>query len=591
MDKTSATQRNSSAPPPATGNYEKSQVDREIGNFINLLANSDTLRGVRLEALALAWGSTPLYSFPGVSQAYESARRSAFAGLQFQSNEHATSAAAYFNQKMCSGIANVLINHNNFSLHAAKKYNEIAQHSQPQIPNGHPEMDFWIPAQTVALEITSSLTSNSPLKTLLGALYLSWGGDIKEDPQSGFSKSSHNRLKTEFLEKYPPSFKDTAAAAFDNAIRSSVAGLLNTESQLAYDEYTGPRSGRSNQEIQQWLANAFIKSNSLPSGTGNNRSASASSSSPLAVTGSFFQPTLLDSALDYNETNASPVVISNYLVPEGSPDPFAHGARSYVPNTASASTTSTLTKPARTKGRATPSSSLAASASTTSAPTKPAETRGRATPSSRATASSTTPATEAKPGAGAPQTTLTNWREAVLTGGGDSVQLEFSPPLDLKAIFDRIQQRLDYSPIVTSLSFKDCHIGDDGTVLIARIAEMESPIKHIDVEGNDITQKGMETLAGAIKNNENLKSINLSRNPIADGGAKVLANALKHNYTLNSINLSQCWITNVGAAEIRKIVNINRTVTFMDMSGNFVSALLIENINQDLQRNRKASDH
>jgi hypothetical protein len=87
--------------------------------------------------------------------------------------------------------------------------------------------------------------------------------------------------------------------------------------------------------------------------------------------------------------------------------------------------------------------------------------------------------------------------------------------------------------------------------------------------------------------NTSVKSINLEGNEIAAEGASALADALKSNTSVTSINLNFNAIGDKGASALADALKVNTSVTRIHLYGNTIGADHLSNINELVARNAR----
>lgn len=87
----------------------------------------------------------------------------------------------------------------------------------------------------------------------------------------------------------------------------------------------------------------------------------------------------------------------------------------------------------------------------------------------------------------------------------------------------------------------------------------ESPVQHLSLRYNCITDKGAQLLGDAIgtlvQQNQKLLTLNLTGNRITDEGVKSLAKGLRMNRTLLALNLANNDIGNLGARRLAEVLS------------------------------------
>ena len=90
---------------------------------------------------------------------------------------------------------------------------------------------------------------------------------------------------------------------------------------------------------------------------------------------------------------------------------------------------------------------------------------------------------------------------------------------------------------VTELNFNWLNWGADEAVQLAVVLPLCAKLTTLQLEINQVGDRGAAALAGAIKGNGALKTLRLIDNKIGDAGAAALADALRVNGALTTLNL------------------------------------------------------
>ena len=128
----------------------------------------------------------------------------------------------------------------------------------------------------------------------------------------------------------------------------------------------------------------------------------------------------------------------------------------------------------------------------------------------------------------------------------------------------RISYFMSIAP-VTHLLLQFCTVTDQEAEMLTRYNCLPS-LKVLDLFGNDITRKGMESVAKIIKNSTNLTDLLFASNPIGDDGIKLLSlSNLKH---LVQLNVCQTKMTKVSAYDLGECFKCNNSLQSLEISDN-----------------------
>ncbi|CAF2706488.1 unnamed protein product [Rotaria sp. Silwood2] len=112
----------------------------------------------------------------------------------------------------------------------------------------------------------------------------------------------------------------------------------------------------------------------------------------------------------------------------------------------------------------------------------------------------------------------------------------------------------------------------------------------LDLNSNQIADKGMKHIADGLRNNTKLIELDLESNKISDKGAQRLTDALRVNKTLTKLNIGSNKIANKGMQHIATLLRINKTITRLDLSGNQITQNGIEQLAAALHNNMNLTE-
>ena len=121
----------------------------------------------------------------------------------------------------------------------------------------------------------------------------------------------------------------------------------------------------------------------------------------------------------------------------------------------------------------------------------------------------------------------------------------------------------------THLFLKQCSIGDQKAEILARAENLQTPLKVLDLTRNDITHKGMESVAKILKSSTNLTHFSVEHNPIGDGGIQLfLSLKFKH---LIQLNIRKIKMTEVGTSALSEWCKLNDSLQSLEISHNNIT--------------------
>ena len=131
---------------------------------------------------------------------------------------------------------------------------------------------------------------------------------------------------------------------------------------------------------------------------------------------------------------------------------------------------------------------------------------------------------------------------------------------------------------VTHLRLRGCRIGDQEAEMLSRYNFIPS-LKVLDFSGNDITHKGMESVAKII-NSTNLTDLLSGGNPIGDDGIKLLLlSKFKH---LIQLNIRRTKMTEVGTCALGECFKHSNSLQSLEISNNDIKDIGLTGILNNL---------
>lgn len=91
---------------------------------------------------------------------------------------------------------------------------------------------------------------------------------------------------------------------------------------------------------------------------------------------------------------------------------------------------------------------------------------------------------------------------------------------------------------------------------------------HLELEGNNIGDKGIDLICNTIAGNSSIKYLNLNRNGITDKGAAYIGEMIYNNNSITALFLSWNEIKGEGAIVISKALMENAYLKVLDLSFN-----------------------
>ena len=130
---------------------------------------------------------------------------------------------------------------------------------------------------------------------------------------------------------------------------------------------------------------------------------------------------------------------------------------------------------------------------------------------------------------------------------------------------------------VVHLSLHFCMIGDRGAEMLARCINLISSLKLLDLSGNNITHKGMESVVTIMKSYTNLTHFSITENFIGDPGIQLFA--LLKIKQLIKLNVTKINMTKVGTHALGEYFKHNRLLQSLEIGHNYIKNGLIRILN------------
>ena len=119
---------------------------------------------------------------------------------------------------------------------------------------------------------------------------------------------------------------------------------------------------------------------------------------------------------------------------------------------------------------------------------------------------------------------------------------------------------------ITHLLLQRSHIGDREAEMLARWKDLKPSLKVLNLNKNNITHKGMESIVTIIKSSTNLTHFTVAYNPIGDYGIQLLSSLnLEH---LIQLDISNINMTEVGTCALDEYFKFNKSLQSLGISYN-----------------------
>jgi hypothetical protein len=111
-------------------------------------------------------------------------------------------------------------------------------------------------------------------------------------------------------------------------------------------------------------------------------------------------------------------------------------------------------------------------------------------------------------------------------------------------------------------------LGDEDVTAIATELGINTSLRKLNLNANEIGPMGVATLAEALKVNTALTELEIASNSIGDAGALSLAAVLRVNTTLVALELHSNNIDDTGVTSLAEALEVNMTLTELDLDDN-----------------------
>ena len=136
---------------------------------------------------------------------------------------------------------------------------------------------------------------------------------------------------------------------------------------------------------------------------------------------------------------------------------------------------------------------------------------------------------------------------------------------------------------LTSLSLSEIKISHHSVKSIAEVLRVNSTLKELKFEGNNVGSDGAELIAESLKANTTLKILILSKNNIKAPCGGIFSDALKVNGTLESLTLAENDLGVHGAQLLSEGLKVNTSLRHLDLSGNSIGTKGAESIAETIR--------
>ena len=129
----------------------------------------------------------------------------------------------------------------------------------------------------------------------------------------------------------------------------------------------------------------------------------------------------------------------------------------------------------------------------------------------------------------------------------------------------KVNNTLQKLNISYNISFTD---GADGAIAFSECLKTNTVLIELDISWNNIRHEGAIAIAEALKVNNTLQKLKISWDKIGDNGAIIFSECLKANTTLIELDLSENFFTLMGGKAIAEALKVNNTLQKLNISCN-----------------------
>ena len=139
--------------------------------------------------------------------------------------------------------------------------------------------------------------------------------------------------------------------------------------------------------------------------------------------------------------------------------------------------------------------------------------------------------------------------------------------------------------MLVELNLSNSGIDNKGIETIAEAIKANTTLQNLDVSCNTIYSDGIEAVSECLKANKTLRKLNISENCIGDWGAKYLVEAVQVNTTLLELDISKNEMSRGGVMKILEACTNKRTLQKLLCTHNKLIESDVADINEYIKRN------
>lgn len=146
------------------------------------------------------------------------------------------------------------------------------------------------------------------------------------------------------------------------------------------------------------------------------------------------------------------------------------------------------------------------------------------------------------------------------------------PKLRITDMFDMnaLSKMLRVNGSLTSLDIDHNNVGEKGATAIAGALRFNASLTYLNLHQNAVGPRGALKIADALRINGSLTSLNLRTNGVGTPGAMAIADALLVNGSLTSLDIGFNEIGNEGAETLGESLRVNGSLKFLNLVENFI---------------------